>query len=306
MPDEGTTKLNNEDVGPTPIKNLLKKHVILTEKKYERKSVAEQDTIPTGYEKLDDILGQIRRGSLYVIAGRPGMGKTALVSGIAKYAATERKELVLYLSLLETGLQLCTKFLSDYAKVNSQRIDKGFLAETDWPRLIASASLLGEASLWVDDRPFPWTTMDERMRIFQAYTGEVPGLLIVDSLQMITPGAQKYDSRSHELSIYLAGLKSWAKEMDASVIVTSGLNRSVEDRSNRRPLLSDLRDSGAIEDIADVVIFVYRDEVYNWHDDNPERGIAEIIVAKNRLGPTGMFKLAFLERFNCFENLAQA
>jgi replicative DNA helicase len=200
--------------------------------------------------------------------------------------------------------QLAMRMLSSEARVDSQRLRKGFLGETDWPKLTTAAGRLSEAPLFIDDTPaITVLEMKAKSRRLKAESGL--GLIILDYLQLMRSGSYK-DSREQEISEISRSLKALAKELNVPIIALSQLNRKVEDRTNRRPQMADLRESGAIEQDADVIAFIYRDEVYNKSEDNPEKGLAEVIIGKQRNGPTGMAKLAFLEKYTCFENLARA
>ena len=195
------------------------------------------------------------------------------------------------------------RMLASVAKVDSQKIRKGFLGETDWPKLTMAAGSLSEAPIFIDDTPaITVLEMKAKARRLKAEFGL--GLVIVDYLQLMRSGGGR-ESREQEISEISRSLKALAKELSVPVIALSQLNRKVEDRTNRRPQMADLRESGAIEQDADVIAFIYRDEVYNKSEDNPEKGIAEVIIAKQRNGPTGTVKLAFLEKFTSFENLAR-
>ncbi len=196
------------------------------------------------------------------------------------------------------------RMLSSEARVDSQRLRKGFLGETDWPKLTTAAGRLSEAPLFIDDTPaITVLEMKAKSRRLKAESGL--GLIILDYLQLMRSGSFK-DSREQEISEISRSLKALAKELNVPIVALSQLNRKVEDRTNRRPQMADLRESGAIEQDADVIAFIYRDEVYNKSEDNPEKGLAEVIIGKQRNGPTGMAKLAFLEKYTCFENLARA
>jgi replicative DNA helicase len=222
---------------------------------------------------------------------------------IARNAATESGVPVAIFSLEMSKEQLAIRMLSSDAKVDSQRIRKGFLGETDWPKLITAASRLSESPIFIDDTP-AITVLEMKAKARRLKADQGLGLIILDYLQLMRSGGFK-DSREQEISEISRSLKALAKELNVPVIALSQLNRKVEDRTNRRPQMADLRESGAIEQDADVIAFIYRDEVYNRSEDNPEKGIAEIIIGKQRNGPTGVVKLAFLEKFTCFENLAR-
>jgi replicative DNA helicase len=285
-----------------PIKSVIKDTFKTIEKLYERKELI--TGVPTGFDKIDDMTSGLQKSDLIIIAGRPSMGKTAFALNIAQHAATESGIPVAVFSLEMSKEQLALRMLSSTAKVDSQRLRKGFLGETDWPKLTAAAGKLSEALIFIDDTPaISALEMKAKARRLKAESGL--GLIVLDYLQLMRGGAYK-DSREQEISEISRSLKSLAKELSVPVIALSQLNRKVEDRTNRRPHMADLRESGAIEQDADVIAFIYRDEVYNKSEDNPEKGLAEIIIGKQRNGPTGTAKLAFLEKYTCFENLARS
>jgi replicative DNA helicase len=285
-----------------PIKNIIKDSFKTIEKLYERKELI--TGVPTGFEKIDDLTSGLQKSDLIIIAGRPSMGKTAFALNIAQHAATDAGIPVAVFSLEMSKEQLALRMLSTAAKVDSQRLRKGFLGETDWPKLTTAAGRLSEALIFIDDTPaITALEMKAKARRLKAESGL--GLIILDYLQLMRGGAYR-DSREQEISEISRSLKALAKELNVPVIALSQLNRKVEDRTNRRPHMADLRESGAIEQDADVIAFIYRDEVYNKSEDNPEKGLAEIIIGKQRNGPTGMVKLAFLEKYTCFENLAHS
>ncbi|OIP93200.1 MAG: replicative DNA helicase [Syntrophaceae bacterium CG2_30_49_12] len=282
------------------IKDLIKDSFKTIESLYERKEFV--TGVPTGFEKIDDMTSGLQNSELIIIAGRPSMGKTALALDIARHAALEVGIPVALFSLEMAKEQLAIRLLSSEAKVDSQRIRRGFLGETDWPKLTTAAGRLSEAPIFIDDTPAIMALeMKAKARRLMAEAGL--GLIILDYLQLMRSGANK-DSREQEISEISRSLKSLAKELRVPVVALSQLNRRVEDRTNRRPQMADLRESGAIEQDADLIAFIYRDEVYNRSEDNPEKGIAEIIIGKQRNGPTGIVKLTFLEKYTRFENLA--
>jgi replicative DNA helicase len=285
-----------------PIKTVIKDTFKTIEKLYERKELI--TGVPTGFDKIDDMTSGLQKSDLIIIAGRPSMGKTAFALNIAQHAATEAGIPVAVFSLEMSKEQLALRMLSSTAKVDSQRLRKGFLGETDWPKLTAAAGRLSEALIFIDDTPaISALEMKAKARRLKAESGL--GLIVLDYLQLMRGGTYK-DSREQEISEISRSLKALAKELSVPVIALSQLNRKVEDRTNRRPHMADLRESGAIEQDADVIAFIYRDEVYNKSEDNPEKGLAEIIIGKQRNGPTGTAKLAFLEKYTCFENLARS
>jgi replicative DNA helicase len=284
----------------SPFKEVIKDSIRTIEKLYERKALV--TGVPTGFEKFDDLTSGLQKSDLIIIAGRPSMGKTAFALNIARYAALDEAVPVAVFSLEMSKEQLAIRMLSSEAKVDSQRIRRGFLGETDWPKLIDAANKLSESFIYIDDTPA--ISVLEMKAKARRLTSEVGlGLIIIDYLQLMR-GSSFRDSREQEISEISRSLKALAKELNVPVIAISQLNRKVEDRTNRRPQMADLRESGAIEQDADVIAFIYRDEVYNKSEDNPEKGMAEVIIGKQRNGPTGTVKLAFLEKYTSFENLA--
>lgn len=296
-------EISENKIRPTfsPFKDLIKDSVKTIEKLYERKELV--TGVPTGFEKLDDITSGLQKSDLIIIAGRPSMGKTAFAMNIAQYAALEAGIPVAIFSLEMSKEQLALRMLSSEARVDSQRIRRGFLGEADWPKLITAAGRLSEALIFIDDTP-AISALEMKAKARRLKSEVNLGLIILDYLQLMRGGGYK-DSREQEISEISRSLKTLAKELNVPVIALSQLNRKVEDRTNKRPQMADLRDSGAIEQDADLIAFIYRDEVYDKSEENPEKGMAEIIVGKQRNGPTGMVKLAFQDKFARFENLAR-
>ena len=285
-----------------PIREIIKDSFKTIERLYAKKELV--TGVATGFDKIDDLTSGLQNSDLIIIAGRPSMGKTAFALNIAQYAALEMGVPVAIFSLEMAKEQLATRMLASEARVDSQRLRKGFLGETDWPKLTTAAGRLSEAPIYIDDTPaITVIEMKAKSRRLKAEAGL--GLIILDYLQLMRGGAFK-DSREQEISEISRSLKALAKELSVPVIALSQLNRKVEDRTSRRPQMADLRESGAIEQDADLIAFIYRDEVYNRSDDNPDKGIAEIIIGKQRNGPTGTVKLAFQEKYTRFENLARA
>jgi replicative DNA helicase len=283
-----------------PIKEIIKESFKAIERLFERKDLI--TGVPTGFEKLDEMTSGLQNSDLIVIAGRPSMGKTAFALNIAQHAAIQDGTPVAIFSLEMAKEQIALRMLSSEARVDSQRIRKGFLGETDWPKLTTAAGNLSETRIFIDDTPaITVLEMKAKARRLKAEAGL--GLIILDYLQLMR-GSDGRESREQEISEISRSLKALAKELSIPVVALSQLNRKVEDRTNRRPQMADLRESGAIEQDADVILFLYRDEVYNKSEDNPEKGIAEVIVGKQRNGPVGTVKVAFLEKYTRFENLA--
>jgi replicative DNA helicase len=285
----------------SPFKDIIKESVKTIERLYERKELV--TGVPTGFEKIDDITSGLQKSELVIIAGRPSMGKTALALNIAQYAALEANIPVAIFSLEMSKEQLALRMLSSEAKVDSQRIRRGFLGEADWPRLISAAGRLSEAQIFIDDSS-AITALEMKAKARRLKSTVDLGLIILDYLQLMRSGGYR-ESREQEISEISRSLKALAKELNVPVIAISQLNRRLEDRTNKRPQMADLRDSGAIEQDADLIAFIYRDEVYEKSEENPEKGMAEIIIGKQRNGPTGMIKLAFQDKFARFENLAR-
>ena len=284
----------------SPIREIIKDSFRTIERLFEKKSLI--TGVSTGFEELDRMTSGFQRSDLIIIAGRPSMGKTAFALNIAQHASIEMDVPVAVFSLEMSKEQLAMRMLSSEARVDAQRLRKGFLGETDWPRLTTAAGALSEAKLFIDDTAaITVLEMKAKARRLKAERGL--GLVVLDYLQLMR-GRDQSPSREQEISEISRSLKALAKELSVPVVALSQLNRQVEARSDRRPQMADLRESGAIEQDADVILFIYRDEVYNRSEDNPEKGIAEIIIGKQRNGPTGKIKLAFLKEFTRFENLA--
>ncbi len=281
-----------------PIKEIIKDSFKTIEGLYERKALI--TGVSTGYKKVDEITSGFQNSELIIIAGRPSMGKTALAINIAQYASIENETPVAIFSLEMSKEQLAFRLLASEARVDSQRLRKGFVGEVDWPKLTTAAGRLSEAPIYIDDTPaISVLEMKAKARRLKAEHGL--GLVILDYLQLMRG---RGPSREQEISEISRSLKSLAKELEVPVVALSQLNRQVEARSDRRPQLADLRESGAIEQDADVIMFIYRDEVYNKSEDNPEKGLAEVIIGKQRNGPTGLVRLSFLKEYTRFENLA--
>jgi replicative DNA helicase len=269
--------------------------------------------VTTGLDDLDTLLGGLHRSDLIILAGRPGMGKTALATNIAFHAAYEelrnggtKGAVVGFFSLEMSDEQLASRIVCEQAEIPSDRVRKGRLSNDEFTRLCAFTNELNKLPVFIDDTPaLTMTSLRTRARRLKRSSGL--GLLIIDYLQLIAPPAgQRYETRVQELSAITRGLKTLAKELDVPVIAISQLSRAVESREDKRPLLSDLRESGSIEQDADVVILLYREEYYRKHkqDEEPagERNLAEAIVAKHRHGPTDVVRLRFIPEFTRFAN----
>ena len=289
------------------IKSLLKESFKTIEKLYESKEIV--TGVPSGFEELDKLTSGFQPSDLVVIAGRPSMGKTAFSLNIAQYAAIEKKIPSALFSLEMSKEQLVLRMLCSEAKVDAHKLRGGFLGETDWPKLTRAAGILSEAPIFIDDTP-ALSVLEMRAKARRLMAEHELGLVIVDYLQLMRGrglsgrGRPSSETREQEISDITRSLKALAKELNIPVIALSQLNRKVEERTDKRPHLADLRESGAIEQDADLITFIYRDEIYNRADDNPNKGIAEVIIGKQRNGPVGEIKLAFLDKYTTFENLA--
>jgi replicative DNA helicase len=255
--------------------------------------------VPTGFQDLDRMTSGFQPGDLVVIAGRPSMGKTALALNIAQKASSETGDPTAVFSLEMSKEQLSLRMLSAEARIDSSRMRGGFLRESDLARINRAAGALYDIPVYIDDSPAV-SVLEIRAKARRMKLEKNLGLVVVDYLQLMR-GRASAERRELEISEISRSLKALAKELHVPVVALSQLNRKVEERTNKRPVLSDLRESGAIEQDADVIIFIYRDKVYN-KELNPEEMLrAELIVSKQRNGPTGTVNLTFLEEYTRFE-----
>ena len=260
--------------------------------------------VPTGFTDLDDLLLGLQPSNLVVLAARPGCGKTSFALGAAANVAMAARRPVLFFSMEMGTLELTKRLLAGEARVDARKLQTGNIPEGDWSRLSHAVGRLAEAPLFIDDNPH-CTVMEMRAkaRRTKARHGDL-GLIVVDYLQLMTPStSRRSENRQVEVAEISRGLKILARELECPVVALSQLNRQLEYRQDKRPMLADLRESGSLEQDADVVIFLYRDEVYNPESD--QRGTAEVIVAKHRNGPTGLTRLAFLDHLAKFANMAR-
>jgi replicative DNA helicase len=258
--------------------------------------------IPSGYTTLDNMTSGFQNSDLIILAARPAMGKTSLAMNIARNAAIMENIPVAIFSLEMSKEQLSMRLLCTEARVDSSRVRSGMFYGEDWDRLTNAAGVLSEAPIYIDDSPdISTTTIRTKSRRLKMDKGL--GLIIIDYLQLMRSRISS-ERRDLEISEISRSLKMLAKELNVPIIALSQLNRMLEQRSDKRPLLSDLRESGALEQDADIVIFIYRDEVYNQEENNPKRGKAEVIISKHRNGPVGTAYLTFLNAYTRFENMA--
>jgi replicative DNA helicase len=280
-----------------PVSAIIGKTFKNIEEVYEKKVTT--IGIPTGFMDLDDMTSGLKRANLIVLAGRPSMGKTACALNIARNVsidtATPKTTAIFTLEMSEEEIMVC--LLSTHSEVNSQSIESGRLTESEWSRLTETAGDLSEAPIYIDDTQ-AITALQIRTRCRRLKAEKGLDLVIVDYMQLMSG---KGENREQEISGISRALKGLAKELDVPVIAISQLNRQLEQRPNKRPRMSDLRESGAIEQDADLIIFVYRDEVYN--EKTADRGVAELIIAKQRKGPVGKVKLLFKKEYTKFHDL---
>ncbi len=257
--------------------------------------------VSTGYPDLDDITSGLQRSDLIIVAGRPSMGKTSLAMNLAEHAAIGDRLPVAIFSLEMSNEQLVMRMLSSLGRIDQKKVRTGKLDDDDWPRLTSALGILKEARMFIDDTPAlsPMEIRARARRLKREHSDL--GLIVVDYLQLMQVPGNK-ENRATEISEISRSLKALAKELHVPIIALSQLNRGVEQRENKRPRMSDLRESGSIEQDSDVIIFIYRDEVYN--EESPDKGIAEIILGKQRNGPIGTVRLTFLGRYTRFENFA--
>lgn len=254
--------------------------------------------IPTGFNDFDNLTSGLQKSDMVIIAGRPSMGKTSFAVNIAEHAAIKHKLHVGIFSLEMPSEQLVMRMLSSLGRIDQHKVRTGKLDDDDWPRLTSAVGILAEAPLYIDDSP-ALTPTELRARARRLKREHGLDLLVIDYLQLLQTSGPR-ENRVTEISEISRSLKAMAKELQVPVIALSQLNRSLEQRPNKRPVMSDLRESGAIEQDADLICFIYRDEVYN--EDSPDKGTAEIIIAKQRNGPIGTLRVTFLGQYTRFEN----
>jgi len=284
------------------VKETVKESIKTVERLYNTKQLV--TGAPTGYKELDAKTAGLHPSDLIIVAGRPSMGKTAFAVNIAQnMTQVEEDRVVAIFSLEMSAEQLVLRMLCSEARVSSQRIRTGFLSQSDWPRLTTAAGRLHNCNIYIDDTPAV-NVLDVRAkaRRLQAERGRLD-LIVIDYLQLMGSRG-KVETRVLEVSEITRSLKQLAKELDVPVIALSQLSRKVEERPDKRPLLSDLRESGSIEQDADIVMFVYREEFYTKESKPEVQGHAEIIIGKQRNGPTGTVRLTFLQDYTRFEDMA--
>jgi len=282
------------------MKDIVKESIETIDSLYQRK---ENITgIPTGFHDLDVKLAGLQKSDLIVVAGRPSMGKSALAISMLEYAGVVGKVPCVYFSLEMSKDQLAQRMLCSIAGVNAHKVRTGFFSKNDWPKLVSAAGKLSESPIFIDDTP-GISALELRAKARRLKARHDIQLVIVDYLQLMR-GAARKENRQQEISDISRSMKALARELGIPIIAISQLSRAVEQRTDKRPQLSDLRESGAIEQDADVVMLLLREEYYNPTEEN--RGVAEVIIAKQRHGPVGVVKLAFLPEYTKFSNLSRA
>ncbi|MGD9583790.1 MAG: replicative DNA helicase [Lysobacterales bacterium] len=282
--------------GFVPMRSAVKEAFELLQQRFENKGAV--TGLPTGFTDLDVMTAGLQPSDLIILAARPSMGKTSLAVNMAEYAALKTKKAVAIFSMEMSASQLAFRLISSLGRINQQHLRTGDLQDEEWPRVTSAITLLGESKIFIDDTP-GLSPVELRSRARRLKKEHDLGLVVVDYLQLMTVPGNK-ENRATEISEITRGLKGLAKELNVPVLALSQLNRSLEQRTDKRPVMADLRESGAIEQDADVILFIYRDEVYN--KESPDKGLAEVIIGKQRNGPTGLVKLTFLGQYTKFEN----
>ncbi len=281
------------------IQPLLTQVVERIDELYNRDNINDVTGVPTGFIDLDRMTSGLQPGDLIIVAGRPSMGKTAFSVNIGESVAVDSGLPVAIFSMEMGGAQLAMRMLGSVGRLDQHRLRTGRLNEEDWPRLTHAIQKMNDAQIFIDETPaLSSIELRARSRRLARQCGKL-GLIIVDYLQLMSANSPG-ENRATEISEISRNLKGLAKELNCPVIALSQLNRSLEQRPNKRPVMSDLRESGAIEQDADLIFFIYRDEVYN--PDSPEKGMAEIIIGKQRNGPIGSVRMTFLGQYTKFEN----
>lgn len=279
-----------------PLKDVIRSSIENIDQLYQRKEHV--TGLASGFKEFDIKTAGLQRSDLVIIAGRPSMGKSAFVSSLCEHIAVDLKKSIAFFSLEMSKEQLVQRMLCSHARVNAQSVRTGYLSHQDWPKLTAAAGKLSEAPLFIDDSP-TLTALELRAKARRLKSQYQIEMVVVDYLQLMH-GFGRAESRQQEISEISRSLKALARELRVPVIAVSQLSRAVESRTGNRPQLSDLRESGAIEQDADVVVFLFREEYYHPTDEN--RNKAEAIIAKQRNGPTGSIELVFLKEWTRFDN----
>ena len=283
--------------GFIPVRSLLAKAVDRIESLYEQDNPI--TGVSTGFTDFDEMTSGLQASDLVIVAGRPSMGKTTFAMNLAENVAIKAKKPVAVFSMEMPGDQLAMRMMSSLGRIDQHKVRTGKLDDDEWPRMTSAINLLAETQLFIDDTAaLTPTEVRSRSRRLMREHGQL-GLIVLDYLQLMQSPSSG-ENRVQQISDISRNLKALAKELNVPVVALSQLNRNLEQRPNKRPVMSDLRESGSIEQDADVIVFIYRDEVYN--EDSPDKGVAEIIIGKQRNGPIGTSRLTFLGQYTRFEN----
>jgi replicative DNA helicase len=286
--------------GPRDVNPLLQSALVRIEELFQ--SGGDITGLSTGFIELDRMTSGLQNSDLVIVAGRPSMGKTSFAMNLVEHAVLTQAKPILVFSMEMPADSLIIRMLASIGRIDSTRLRNGKLEQEDWPKLSAAVTKLKDVPLFIDDTPAltPTEVRSRARRVAREHGGL--GMIMVDYLQLMQVAGSS-EGRTAEISEISRSLKAIAKEFKVPMVALSQLNRALEQRPNKRPVNSDLRESGAIEQDADVIMFIYRDEVY--HEESEDKGIAEIIIGKQRNGPIGICRLAFLGQYTRFENLAR-
>lgn len=283
--------------GLQPMNSAVKDAFAILTKRFENKGAI--TGLPTGFIDFDALTAGLQPSDLIILAARPAMGKTSFALNIAEYSALKTRKAVAVFSMEMSASQLAFRLISSNGRVDQQHLKTGSLEDEDWSRITSAITMLADSKIFIDDTP-ALSPVELRSRARRMAREHELGLIVIDYLQLMqVPGNR--ENRATEISEISRSLKALAKELNVPVIALSQLNRSLESRTDKRPVMADLRESGAIEQDADMIVFIYRDEYYN-KENSPDKGLAEIIIGKHRNGPTDTFKLVFNGRFTRFDN----
>ncbi|MDR2000054.1 MAG: replicative DNA helicase [Zoogloeaceae bacterium] len=269
---------------------------------YDKENPSDITGVPTGFHDLDKLTSGLQAGDMIVVAGRPSMGKTAFALNIAEHVGVEQHLPVAIFSLEMSGPQIATRMLSSVGRIDQTKTRTGRLSDEDWDKMTVALGKLHDAPIHIDETgALNVTDLRARARRLHRQCGKL-GLIVIDYLQLMSGNVSSSENRATEISEISRSIKALAKELEVPIIALSQLSRKVEERNDKRPLMSDLRESGAIEQDADIILMMYREEYYK--PDTSDKGIAEVIIGKHRNGPTGMVKLTFLGEYTQFQNFA--
>jgi replicative DNA helicase len=296
------TDSKNNGVGFTQIAPYVTKAIQRIDELYEHRNDEEISGLSTGFKDIDKMTAGLQGGDLVIIAARPSMGKTSFALNISEHLVLKKSVNIGIFSMEMSGIQITNRLISSVGNINQHRVRVGRLYDSDWPKLTDAAGKLNQSKFYIDEEGgLSHMQVRSRARKLHKTCGGL-GMIVIDYLQLME-GGEGHENRATQVSEISRSLKSLAKELNIPVVALSQLNRAVESRPNKRPMMSDLRESGAIEQDADLIMFIYRDEMYN--QNSPDRGIAEIIIGKQRNGPIGTVRLLFRNENTRFENVAE-